>query len=181
MKSKNKNNIIAIYILVSLIITMIGSYYTFQVYVTPIDHPLFIITNLIGSLLIVVIIEFGIIYGFLKSAELIKSDFFLSVLMVNLSIFLPFLTVAYFFLAFFIMIYPFYQLAIFFIVIILEWLFYRFEFQKLSEKKSINRELSSKKIIIISVIANLPMGILINIYPAILLLLEFARWPGLYF
>jgi hypothetical protein len=107
-------------------------------------------------------------------------DIFFSVLIVNLAIFLPIQIIAYFLLAFYIIIYPFYNFTLFFVLICLKWLFYRFQFQKLFEGKSINKGLSLKKITKISILTYIPLGLLINIYTGIVILLEILRWPELY-
>lgn len=180
MKSNKRDYIILIYFLISLISIIFSIIYIQQYYGPLFRDPIYILVNLVGSLFIVVIIEFVVIYGFLRKADLINKDLFLSVLIVNLAIFLPIQTVAYLFLAFYIIYYPFYILAIFIIGLCLEWLLYRFGFRKLIEKKSLNKELSPKKIILISVLANLASGVLTNIYPGLILLIEFAKWPGLY-
>ncbi|MFW9969069.1 MAG: hypothetical protein ACFFDF_02635 [Candidatus Odinarchaeota archaeon] len=163
---------------------IIGSYYAFRdvrYYGIPFDDPIFILSNIIGTLFIVVSVEFVIIYGFLRSSDLIKRDLFLSVLIVNLTIFLPIITVAYLLLAFYIIVYPFYLLIILFVLFYLEWLMYRVQFQKLLERRSISKELSPKKVALISIIAYLPIGLLINVYTAIMFLLDFLRFPELYF
>jgi hypothetical protein len=180
VKSNNKNNIIGIYILVSVVLTMFGSYYISQYFGPLFKDPIFILVNLIGSQFFVVIIEFGVIYAFLRNADLYKRDLFFSVLIVNIVIFLPLDTIAYLFLAFFIVGYPFFVLTIFFLVLYLDWRYYRFEFQKLLERNSINKELSPRKILKISTLANLASGILVFIYPGIVLLFEIIRWPGIY-
>ncbi|MFX1380199.1 MAG: hypothetical protein ACFFA4_14020 [Promethearchaeota archaeon] len=181
VKSKIKIVLIFIYLLGSLIFLLFGSFYITQYYGIPFNDPIFILVNIIGSLFIVVVVEFAIIYGFLRSPDLIKKDLFLSVLIVNLAIFLPIQTVAYLLLAWYIIIYPFYTLAITFLFFYLEWLFYCFQFQRLLKRRSINKELSRKKIALISFLANLPMALLINIYSPIMLLLNFISFPELYF
>ncbi|MFW9818256.1 MAG: hypothetical protein ACFFE5_01505, partial [Candidatus Thorarchaeota archaeon] len=96
--------------LVSLIVLSFGSFYITQYYGNPFNDPIFILVNIIDSLFIVVVVEFVIIYGFLRSTDVIKKDLFLSVLIVNLAVFLPVQTVAYLLLAWYIIVYPFYTL-----------------------------------------------------------------------
>jgi len=180
MKSDYKTNIIFIYVFISLSSLIFGSYYINQYYGPLFKDPLFIIVNLIGSLFIIVLIEFGVIYLFLRYADVIIRDLFFSILIVNFSIFLPIQVIAFLLLGFYISFYPFFVLGIFIIVLYLKWLFYRFEFHKLLEKESLSKELSYKKILLISVSANLASAILAYIYPGILILLEIAKWPDIY-
>ncbi|MFX0137712.1 MAG: hypothetical protein ACFFDN_28995 [Candidatus Hodarchaeota archaeon] len=181
MRSKYRNYIIVIYLTISFISFLYGSTYLSRQRILQLQDPIFATTNLIGSLLIVVLIEFAIIFGFLKSADLNKRDLFFSVLIVNLVIFLPTQTVAYLFLAFFFKFYPVYIITTFIIVLGLEWLLYHCELRKLLIKKPINKELSFKKILLISITANLTSGILTHIYPGIMLIFEIFNWPELYF
>jgi hypothetical protein len=180
VRSKYRDYIIAIFLIISFISILFGFKYIAQ-RLTQLYDPIFIIVNLIGSLFIVVLIEFAVIFGFLGSADLNKRDLFFSVLLVNLLIFLPTQTIAYLILAFLLKYYAVYILTIFIINLGLEWLFFQFEFKKLLKKKSINKELSFKKILLISVTANLTSGVLTHVYPGIMLLLELFMWPELYF
>ncbi|MFX0106199.1 MAG: hypothetical protein ACFE75_12015 [Candidatus Hodarchaeota archaeon] len=84
-------------------------------------------------------------------------------------------------MAFFFKFYPVYTIAIFIIVLGFEWVLYHFELQKLLKKKSINKELTFEKTLLISMLDNLTSGALTHIYPGIILLLEVIKWPELYF
>lgn len=181
MSSKLNDYIINLFLIVSLIFIPLGIIYPTQYSQTPIGDPFFIVVNIIGSFSIIVVIEFIIMYLFFKSADLIKKDLLVSVLLVNNVVFLPTFTIAYLILAFNIIFFPSYVLAIFIMMLGIEYLFYRLEFHKLQEKKSINTEISTKKTIIITMLANLCSGLLTHVYPSIVLLLEFAKWPELYF
>lgn len=163
--------------LVSLIFSLFGSFYITQYYGIPFNDPIFILENIIGSLFIVVVVGFVIIYGFLRSSDVIKKDLFISVLIVNLAVFLPVQTVAYLLLASYIIVYLFYALATTFLIFYLEWRFYCFQFQRLLKKRSINKELSRKKIALITFLAYLPIALLINVYTPIMLLLNFIAFP----
>lgn len=110
--------------------------------------------NLIGAVLINVIVEFCIVYVFLRSHYNVKKELFLSVILVNLVIFPPTYTIAYFILIFFLELFVLYIIVIEIIMMLIEWLLYRLEFQKLVNKKSIQMTLSLKKTILISTLAN---------------------------
>ena len=77
MKTKNKDYIIAIYLMISFISLLFIPYYFGLHIPTPLTDPLYIAINVIGALFIVVTIEFGVIYGFLRKADLVVKDLFI--------------------------------------------------------------------------------------------------------
>ena len=137
---------------------------------TPLTDPLYIAINVIGALFIVVTIEFGVIYGFLRKADLVVKDLCILVLLVNFITFLPAQIIIHLLLAFSIQFVPAFMITVFIIVLSTEWLLYRLEFQKLFTSEPLNMVLSVKKIILVSTVANLFTGSLIYIYSSIMLL-----------
>jgi len=120
------------------------------------EQPVLIITYLIITVIINIILEYGIVYIFLRSGDLVKKRLFSAVALVNLVTFPPTLIIACFFLAFFIEIYLFYVIIVTIttLTILIEWFLYRLEFRKLFYRKAINKFLSLKKIALISTLAN---------------------------
>ena len=175
MRSRNSNYnpkvlIIIVLVLISLIFILRGASITGR-YIPIFENPISILGNLFLSFYLIIIIEFIITYCFLRSADLNKKDLFISGALVNLSTFPLTQTIAYFILAFFYQYFPFYG---FFIVAVMggiEWILYRLEFQKLVGKKSLSQIISSKKILLISIITNLGSGFVVYLYPSIMILL----------
>lgn len=175
MRSRNSNynpkiSIIMVLVLISLIFILLGAFDIGR-YIPIFENPISILGNLFLSFYLIIIIEFIINYCFLRSADLIKKDLFISGALVNLSTFPLTQTIAYFILAFFYQYFPFYG---FFIVAVMggiEWILYRLEFQKLVGNKSLSKKISSQKTLLISIITNLGSGLIYYIYPSILILL----------
>jgi len=117
----------------------------------------FPIEYLIGTFIIIILVKYGLIYGFLYSYDL-KGDLFLSVLLVNLvSVPLGQLIFIYFpaFLSEY-AIFFFYVLIIIEIIVILsDWLLFRIEFKKFEQLELINQPISSKKVLKISIVTNM--------------------------
>lgn len=178
MKTKNKDYIIAIYLMISFISLLFIPYYFGLHIPTPLTDPLYIAINVIGALFIVVTIEFGVIYGFLRKADLVVKDLFISVLLVNFITFLPAQIFIHLLLAFSIQFAPVFMITVFIIVLSTEWLLYRLKFQKLLKSEPLNMVFSTKKILLASTVANLITGSLTYIYPSTLFLLDFFIWSG---
>lgn len=125
------------------------------------------------TIIINIIIEFGVVYVFLRSGDLVKKELFSSVVLVNLVIFPPTHIIAYFVLAFFIELYVLYTIIIAILMLLTEWLLYHLEFQKLFYRKSINKLLSLKSTVLISTLANFTSFSLIYL-PFIILMIQFG-------
>jgi len=117
----------------------------------------FPIEYLIGTFIIIILVKYGLIYGFLYSYDL-KGDLFLSVLLVNL-VSVPFGQLFFFFFPAFLSDYAiffFYVLIIIEIIVILsDWLLFRIEFKKFEQLELINQPISSKKVLKISIVTNM--------------------------
>lgn len=135
--------------------------------------PIVIILTIMITFLINIIVEFGVFYGFLRSRELVKKELILSVILVNIVIFPPTQTVAYFLTIFYIELYVFYVIIFGLLMLLIEWLLYRSEFQKLFLKKSIPESLSLKKTILISTLANVASFSVIYLYPVIIMIQQY--------
>ena len=116
--------------------------------------PIIIILNILGTVVINIIVEFGIVYVFLRSRDLVKKELFLSVALVNFVLFSPTQTIAYFLMIFYIELFVFLVILFGFLMVLIEWSLYHLEFQKLYLKKSISESLSLKKTIKIATLAN---------------------------
>ncbi|MEE9379454.1 MAG: hypothetical protein V3V33_15620 [Candidatus Lokiarchaeia archaeon] len=122
----------------------------------------FPIEYLIGTFIIIILVKYGLIYGFLSSYDL-KGDLFLSVILVNLvSVPLSQLIFIYFpaFLpeyipTFYFFLFYFFLILIEIIVIVSDWLLYRIEFKKFEQLELINQPISSKKVLKISIVTNI--------------------------
>lgn len=142
-------------IIVVLTLFFIFIPYVYAAIVIPYEEmPIFIILNILGGIIINIIVEFGIVYVFLRSRALVKKELFLMVTLVNFVIFPPTLTIAYFLMIFYIELFVFYAILFGFLMVLVEWLLYHLEFQKLYLKKSILESLSLKKTIKIATLAN---------------------------
>jgi len=173
MKTNYKNYIILIYLIISFISLSLAPFYLGLHTRTPLADPIYILINVIGSLLIVVTIEFIIIYGFVRKIDLDIKDLFISVLLINIITFFPTQVITHLLLAFYIQFVPVYMITVFVIILSTEWLLYRLVFQKLFKKKSLNREFSDKQIFLMSTVANLSTGLIIYLYSSIILLSGF--------
>lgn len=117
----------------------------------------FPIEYLIGTFIVNVLVKYGVIFGFLRSYDL-KGDLFLSVLLVSLvSVPLSQLIFIYFPSFLYEYLIPFYFILIIveFIVVISDWLLYCVEFKNFEYLELINQSLSSKKVLKISILANI--------------------------
>ncbi|MFX1259467.1 MAG: hypothetical protein ACFFAN_16560, partial [Promethearchaeota archaeon] len=92
------------------------------------EMPIVIILIITVATIMNIIIEFIVVYVFLKSRDLDKKDVFISVSLVNFVIFPPTQTIAYFLTLFNIELYVFYVFIFGFLMVLLEWLLYRLEF-----------------------------------------------------
>ena len=144
------------------------------------EMPIIIILTIMITFIINTIIEFGVVYYFLKSRSLVKKKLFYSVTLVNIVLFPPTQTIAYFLMLFHINLYVFYVILFGFLMVLIEWLLYRFEFQKLFLQKSIPKSLSLKKTILISSLANLASFSVIYLYPVIMMIQQYIQFSELY-
>ncbi|MCK4381247.1 MAG: hypothetical protein KAW51_08935 [Candidatus Lokiarchaeota archaeon] len=142
--------------------------------------PIVIIFTIFVVFSINIIVEFGVVYLFFRSSGLIKKDLFLSIILVNLVVFTPTFTIFYFLLMFYIELIVLYNIFIGILMILVEWLLYRLEFQKLLQQQSIHKNLSLKKIIIISTLANIASYSVIYLYPTIMMFQQYLQFPELY-
>ena len=170
---KYKNYLSTIIVFLTLFFIIIPKVYSLIAPPPFYEQPILIITYLIITVIINVIIEYSVVYIFLRSGDLVKKELFSSVALVNLVIFPPTHIIAYFVLAFFIELYMFYTIIIAILMVLTEWLLYRLEFQKLFYRKSINKLLSLKKTALISTLANFASFSLIYL-PVIILMILFG-------
>lgn len=144
------------------------------------EMPIVIIFTIFVVFLINIIVEFGVVYLFFRSSGLVKKDLFLSIVLVNLVVFTPTFTIFYFLLMFYIELVVLYSIFIGILMILVEWILYRLEFQKLLQQQSIQKNLSLKKIIIISTLANIVSYSVIYLYPTIMMIQQYIQFPELY-
>ncbi len=144
------------------------------------EMPIFIIFTILFVLLITIVAEFGVVYPFLRSSDLVKKDLFLSITKVNLVVFTPSYTIFYFLQMFYIELVVAYNIFIGILLILVEWLLYRLEFQKLLLQQSIRKNLPLKKIIMISTLANIISYCIILLPISIEMLAQYIQYPELY-
>ena len=147
----------------------------------PFEDPVQILAYLIGQFFVLISIEFIISYLFLRSRGINKGDLLFSIILINFVIYPPTQLIAYSIIVFNISYYPIYTIIIFLVGLATEWIFYLIQFQKLDYKNVMNNEFSSKKSVLISIVANLGSGSVVYILPSIVYIIEFIKWPGLYF
>ncbi len=151
---KYKNYLSTIIVFLTLFFIIIPKVYSVLVPTPFYEQPILIITYLIITVIINIIIEYGVVYIFLRSGDLVKKELFSSVALVNLVIFPPTYIISCFVLAFFFEFYLFYAIIIIIITVLIEWFLYCLEFRKLFYRKSIRKFLSLKKTALISTLAN---------------------------
>lgn len=144
------------------------------------EQPLYIVLNLIFSFIITTGVEFCIIYIFLRSHNPIKKKLFYSVGFVNLVLFPPTNMIIFFIFTFYIEFFPLFTIIIGFLMVLLEWLLYRLEFQKLFNIDSIREVMSIKKTFFISTLANFTSFGVIYLFPVIMIIQQFILYPDLY-
>lgn len=144
------------------------------------EQPLYIVLNLIFSFIITTGVEFCIIYIFLRSHNPIKKKLFYSVGFVNLVLFPPTNMIIFFIFTFYIEFFPLFTIIIGFLMVLLEWLLYRLEFQKLFYIDSIREAISIKKTFFISTLANFTSFGVIYLFPVIMIIQQFILYPDLY-
>lgn len=149
-----KKYVSLIIIFIALIFSLIPKAYSILVPLPFYEQPVFIITYLFISIIINIILEYSIVYAFLRSGDLIKKKLFSAVTLINLIIFPPTLIITCFFLAFFIEIYLFYAIIAIILTLVIEWFLYCLEFRKLFYRKVIKKLISLKKTALISTLAN---------------------------
>jgi len=144
------------------------------------EMPIIIILTIFLAFVINTTVEFGVIYYFLKSQFLVKKKLFLSVTLVNTVLFPSFQTIAYFLMMFYLNKYVFYVILFGFLMVLIEWVLYRLEFQKLFLKNLIPESLSLKRTILISSLANLASFSVVFLYPVIMMVQQYIQFPDLY-
>lgn len=144
------------------------------------EMPIIIILTILLAFFINTTVEFGVVYYFLKSQFLVKKKLFLSVMLVNIVLFPSFQTIAYFLSMFYLNQYVFYVILFGFLMVLIEWVLYRLEFQKLFLKRLIPESPSLKRTILISSLANLASFSVVYLYPVIMMVLQYIQFPDLY-
>ncbi|NVM34765.1 MAG: hypothetical protein HWN81_04155, partial [Candidatus Lokiarchaeota archaeon] len=139
--------------------------------------PIFIIFTVFVVFLVNIIVEFGVVYFFFRSNGLVKKDLLMSIILINLVVFTPSYTILYFLTMFYIELVVLYSIFIGILMILVEWILYRLEFQKLLQQQSIQKKLSLKKIIIISTVANIASFSVIYLYPTIMMIQQYIQFP----
>ncbi len=133
------------------------------------EYPVFIIIALVGTFFLNTFIEYGVLYDISRSHEVGKRELLLSVILVNLITFPATHLAFYFSLAFNIIFILYIWLVIEIIVIIIEWILYQSEFQKLLTEDRSRIILSSKTVFSISAIINTLSFLVIGIIDAYLM------------
>jgi len=157
-----KKYISLIIIFLALFFSLIPKAHSILVPLPFYEQPVFIITYLIITIIINIILEFGIVYAFLRLGDLNKKKLFSAVALVNLVIFPPTIIIGCFFLAFFVELYLFYRIIVIILILLIEWFLYSLEFRKLFDRKVINKFISLKKTALISTLANLASFLFYN-------------------
>lgn len=142
--------------------------------------PINIILSILGPVLINILVEFGVVFMYLRNPLLIKKDLIISVILVNIVLFPPTQTIAYFLMIFSTKDYVFFVIIFGILMILIEWVFYRLEFKKLQAKNIIPETLSLKKTILISTVANVVSFCVIYLAPVLILINDYIRYPELY-
>lgn len=177
---RNKNYVSIIGIFIAIFFIMIPKVYSVMIPLPFYEQPVLIITYLIITVIINIIIEYSVVYIFLRSGDLVKKKLFSSVALVNLVIFLPTYSITYLILAFYIKFYVLYTITIGIIMILIECFLYWLEFQKLLYRKAIDKSLSFKKVLLISTLANFASFSFIYLYPIILMIYQYITFPEIY-
>jgi len=170
-----------IYILL-VVLTLFFIYipYVHAVVIIPYEEtPIFIILNILGPVVINVFIEFGTVYFFLRSRDLVKKKLFLSVTLVNLVIFPPSHAITYFLMIFYIELLVFFVILFGFLMVSIEWILYHLEFQKLYLKKSIPESLSLKKTIKIATLTNIVSFSVLYLPIVVVMIQQYIFFPSL--
>lgn len=144
------------------------------------EQPLYIVLNLMVTFIIATSVEFCIVYIFLRSQNLIKKKLFYSVGFVNLVLFPPTNIVIFFIFTFFVEFFPLFTIIFSVLMILLEWLLYRLEFQKLFYIDSIPEVISNKKTFFISTLANFTSFSIVYLPLVITMIQQFIYFPKLY-
>ncbi|MFX1496769.1 MAG: hypothetical protein ACFFBH_04515 [Promethearchaeota archaeon] len=134
---------------------------------SPLEQPIFITLTVVVTSIFNILIEYGVVYGFLKSSILVKHKLFSSVTLVNLTTFPPTNTIAYLFVAFYLGFYAVYVIIISIVVTLIDCVLYYLEFQKLFYRNSIKNQPSIKRTILISSLANSASFSVIYLWPII--------------
>lgn len=135
------------------------------------EQPLILTVIVLFSSNINIIIEFGVVYTFLRSIVLIKKELFDLVALVNLVIFTPFYAFSFFIVIFLIEFYVYYAIIVIIIIVLIELLLYRIGFRRLFYRKSISKVLSLRKTALISIFGNIVSFSIFFLYPIILMIL----------
>lgn len=145
---------------ITLIVAVIPLVFSLMIPVPFYDQPILIIMNILITSFIIIIIEFGVVYAFLKSRKL-----FVSVVLVNLVMFPPVGIISYFFFAFYSEFALLYVLIIIPLMTLIECFLYYLEFQNLFYRNSIKNQPNLKRSSLISLIANLASYSMLFFYP----------------
>jgi len=133
------------------------------------EYPIFIILALVGFFLLNTIIEYGVLYDISRPYDVDKLRLLLSVTLVNLATF-PIAHLAFYYaLAFDIFFVLALWIVIQIIIILIEWILYQSEFQKLLSDKPTRIIITSKTVFSISAIINTLSFLVIGIIDAYLM------------
>ncbi len=133
------------------------------------EYPVFIIVALIGTFFLNTFIEYGVLYDISRSHDVNKRELLLSVIVVNLITFPAAHLTLYFSLAFTVIFLLYFGVVIEIMVIIIEWILYRWEFQKLLSETPSKKTPSSKTVLSISAIINILSFLIIGIIDSYLI------------
>ncbi len=121
----------------------------------------FPIEYLVGTLVINILVKYGVIYDLLRSYDL-KTDLFLTIILVTFVsfplsqlIFMYFYSFLIAFIEAFLIFYYFLFVQIEILVVVSDWLLFRIEFTRFEQYELINQPLSSRKVLGISILTNL--------------------------
>ncbi|MFX1570735.1 MAG: hypothetical protein ACFFCV_20550 [Promethearchaeota archaeon] len=130
------------------------------------EYPIFIIVAIVGFFLLNTIIEYGVLYDISRPYDVDKLKLLLSVTLVNLITFPVAHLAFYYALAFDIIFVQALWIVIEIIIIIIEWILYQSEFQKLLLDKPTGIIITSKTVFSISAIINTLSFLVIGIIDA---------------
>jgi hypothetical protein len=133
------------------------------------EYPIFIIIALVGFFFLNTIIEYGVLYDVSRSHDVDKRELLLSVILVNIITFPAVHLILYFSLAFTIMFLLYFGPVIVFIVIMIEWKLYRWEFQRLLSERPSMTSLSPKTVLSVTVIINILSSLVIGLIDSYLI------------
>ncbi len=138
------------------------------------EYPLLIIIAIIVFYILNTLIEYGVLYDILRTRGLVKPRLYLIVILINLITFPP--TQLTFYLAMVLLneFLKYFYLVLEGIVIVVEWLLYRRIFKNFIMENPKNDFLSSKNILLISIVINLLSFLIIGFINLYLISLQGA-------